>query len=84
MGGNLGDGLGLEPRLPVTAREVYRFREEMVSLALTLAGFGIFVAVILGFRFAMPIQSLAVVAKQIGGAYGEFAASIVETNLIEG
>jgi PAS domain S-box-containing protein len=46
---------------------VYRFREEMVSLALTLAGFGIFVAVILGFRFAMPIQSLAVVAKQIGG-----------------
>ena len=45
---------------------VYRFREEMVSLALTLAGFGIFVAVILGFRFATPIHSLAEVAKQIG------------------
>ncbi|MGB5304126.1 MAG: HAMP domain-containing protein, partial [Gemmatimonadota bacterium] len=45
---------------------VYRFREEMVSVALTLAGFGIFVAVILGFRFAMPIHSLAEVARQIG------------------
>jgi len=45
---------------------VYRFREEMVALALTLAGFGIFVAVILGFRFATPIHSLAEVAKQIG------------------
>jgi PAS domain S-box-containing protein len=45
---------------------VYRFREEMVSLALTLAGIGLFVAVILGFRFATPIHSLAEVARQIG------------------
>ena len=45
---------------------VYRFREEMFSLALTLAGIGIFVAVILGFRFATPIHSLAEVATRIG------------------
>jgi PAS domain S-box-containing protein len=45
---------------------IYRFREEMVSLALTLAGIGLFVAVILGFRFATPIHSLAEVAKRIG------------------
>ena len=42
------------------------FREEVISLALTLGGLGIIVAVILGFRFATPIHSLAEVAKRIG------------------
>lgn len=45
---------------------VYRFREKIVSVAFTLAGIGLFVAVILGFRIATPIHSLAEVAKQIG------------------
>ncbi len=47
-------------------QQIFEFRERMVSLALTLAGIGIFVAVVLGFRFATPIHSLAEVARQIG------------------
>ena len=44
---------------------ILEFREEMFSLALSLAGIGILVAVILGFRFAAPIHNLAEVANQI-------------------
>jgi PAS domain S-box-containing protein len=44
---------------------IYEFREEMVSLALALAGIGILVAVFLGFRFAAPIHSLAETANRI-------------------
>lgn len=46
--------------------QIDEFRETMVSLALTLAGIGVFVAVILGFRFAAPIHNLAEAAKKIG------------------
>jgi len=44
---------------------IYEFREEMVALALSLAGIGILVAVILGFRFAAPIHDLAEAANRI-------------------
>ena len=44
---------------------IYEFREEMVALALSLAGIGILVAVILGFRFASPIHNLAEAANRI-------------------
>lgn len=44
---------------------IYKFREEMFALALSLAGIGILVAVILGFRFATPIHDLAKTANQI-------------------
>jgi len=44
---------------------IYEFREEMVALALSLAGIGILVAVILGFRFASPIHDLAEAANRI-------------------
>lgn len=41
------------------------FRDQMVSLALALAGIGLLVAVLLGFRFASPIHDLAGVANRI-------------------
>ncbi len=44
---------------------IYEFRDEMVALALSLAGIGILVAFILGFRFAAPIHNLAEAANQI-------------------
>ena len=44
---------------------IYEFREEMVALALSLAGIGILVAFILGFRFAAPIHNLAEAANLI-------------------
>jgi len=44
---------------------ILAFRNEMVSLALALAGIGLLVAVLLGFRFASPIHDLAGVANQI-------------------
>ena len=46
-------------------RSVYEFREEMIALALSLAGIGMLVAVILGFRFAAPIHNLAEAANRI-------------------
>ena len=45
---------------------IYEFREKMFALAMTLAGIGVFVAVILGFRLATPIHSLAAVADRFG------------------
>jgi PAS domain S-box-containing protein len=45
---------------------ILQFREKMFSLALSLAGIGIFVAVLLGFRFAAPIHKLAEVAGRFG------------------
>ncbi|NNK47268.1 MAG: HAMP domain-containing protein, partial [Gemmatimonadetes bacterium] len=45
---------------------IHEFRDKMFALAMTLAGIGVFVAVILGFRFAMPIHSLAEVAERFG------------------
>jgi PAS domain S-box-containing protein len=45
---------------------ILQFREKMFSLALSLAGIGILVAVILGFRFAAPIHALAEVADRFG------------------
>lgn len=45
---------------------ILEFREKMFSLALSLAGIGILVAVILGFRFAAPIHKLAEVAARFG------------------
>ncbi len=44
---------------------IMAFRSEMVSLALALAGIGLLVAVLLGFRFASPIHDLSGVANQI-------------------
>jgi PAS domain S-box-containing protein len=41
------------------------FRAEMISLALALAGIGLLVAVVLGFRLSKPIHDLARVANQI-------------------
>ena len=41
------------------------FREELVSLALALAGIGLLVAVFLGFRLSKPIHDLAAVANRI-------------------
>jgi PAS domain S-box-containing protein len=45
---------------------ILEFREKMFSLALSLAGIGILVAVLLGFRFATPIHKLAEVAGRLG------------------
>ncbi len=45
---------------------IHEFREELVSLALALAGIGMLVAVFLGFRFAAPIHNLAEAATEIG------------------
>jgi len=44
---------------------ILEFRDQMVSLALALAGIGLLVAVLLGFRFASPIHDLAGVANRI-------------------
>ena len=44
---------------------VAEFSERMVSVALSLAGLGILVAVVLGFRFAGPIHELAATSNQI-------------------
>jgi PAS domain S-box-containing protein len=41
------------------------FREELISLALALAGIGLLVAVFLGFRLSKPIHDLAGVANRI-------------------
>jgi len=45
---------------------ILEFREKMFSLALSLAGIGMLVAVLLGFRFATPIHKLAEVAGRFG------------------
>ena len=44
---------------------IYHLREELVTLALGLAGLGILVAIFLGFRFAAPIHNLAEAANRI-------------------
>ena len=41
------------------------FREELISLALALAGIGLLVALVLGFRLSKPIHDLARVANRI-------------------
>jgi PAS domain S-box-containing protein len=45
---------------------ILEFRDNMFSLALSLAGIGSLVAVLLGFRFAAPIHKLAEVAERLG------------------
>ncbi len=44
---------------------IVEFRDEMVALALSLAGISILVAVLLGFRFANPMHNLAKAANRI-------------------
>jgi len=44
---------------------ILEFRDEMISLALAMAGIGLLVAMILGFRFAGPIHDLAETANRI-------------------
>ena len=44
---------------------ISEFRERMVSVALSLAGLGMLVAVMLGFRFAGPIHQLAATSDRI-------------------
>jgi PAS domain S-box-containing protein len=51
-----------EGRAPVTA-----FREQLVTLALSIGAFAILVGTILGLRFAKPIHDLAEVADRIRG-----------------
>ena len=46
-------------------RGISEFRERMFAVALSLAGLGILVAVVLGFRFAGPIHELAATANRI-------------------
>ncbi len=44
---------------------IVEFRDSLIALALSLAGITIFVAVVLGFRFAGPIHNLAEAANRI-------------------
>ncbi|MDT8436224.1 MAG: HAMP domain-containing protein [Gemmatimonadota bacterium] len=64
----VGDGRwGLVVKLDAseTRASIRGFRDEMISLALALAGIGLLVAVLLGFRFAKPIHALSAVANRI-------------------
>ncbi|MFO7589061.1 MAG: HAMP domain-containing protein [Gemmatimonadota bacterium] len=60
-------GWGLVVKLDADEKRaaIRGFREEMVTLALSLAGIGLLVAVAIGFRFAAPIHALAGVANRI-------------------
>jgi PAS domain S-box-containing protein len=61
-------GWGVVVKFDATEKRaaILEFREKMFSLALSLAGIGILVAVLLGFRFAAPIHALAAVAARFG------------------
>jgi PAS domain S-box-containing protein len=61
---------------------IYEFREELVSLALALAGIGILVAVFLGFRFAAPIHNLAEAANRIREGDLDARATVVREDEI--
>lgn len=61
---------------------IYEFREELVSLALALAGIGILVAVFLGFRFAAPIHNLAEAANKIREGDLDARASVIREDEI--
>ena len=60
-----GWGLAVKFDSDEKAEPIRYFREEMVALALSLAGICVFVAFILGFRFATPIHDLAGIANRI-------------------
>ena len=69
-------GWGVVVKFDATEKRaaILEFREKMFSLALSLAGIGILVAVLLGFRFAAPIHALAAVAARFGD--GDFDARV--------
>jgi len=61
-------GWGLVVKLDADEKRavVLEFREEMIKLALSLAGIGLLAALLLGLRFAAPIHDLAKVAEKFG------------------
>ncbi|MEJ2547401.1 MAG: HAMP domain-containing protein [Gemmatimonadota bacterium] len=62
-----GTGWGLVVKYDADEKRagILEFREEMFALALALAGIGLLVALVLGFRFAGPIHDLSEAANRI-------------------
>lgn len=61
---------------------IAEFRDALVSLALSLAGIAILVAVVLGFRFAGPIHNLAEAANRIREGDLEARATVLREDEI--
>lgn len=71
-------GWGLVVKLDADEKRavVLEFREQMIKLALSLAGIGLLAALVLGLRFAAPIHELAAVAEKFGSGELDARATV--------